>query len=168
MASNASISIDAIRAALGVEVGMKRMSQAERDRIENVLKLSWREEEYVRKSEENFVKELVQFFERWDLMLYIDSMSNEGKVEFIVGEFGNKSMYLRTGENYIKATEIALLPRINKRRDMFRKIPIEGIHIDDLKQIMSAITRVEPTSWNYVTDEEYKQLIEDLKAKYHL
>lgn len=147
---------------------MKRMTTSERERIEKLLRLDWREQQYNEKTEANFINELRDFFEKWDLMLYVDSMSSDGKVEFIVGRLNNKAMYLRTGENYIKAGEIALLPRINKRREMFRKLPIEKVHIDDLKSIMSAITRVEPSSWNYVTDDEFKAMCEALKEKYNL
>ena len=45
----ATIPIQAIRAALSVEVSMKRMTQAERDKLERLFGLDWREEEYNKK-----------------------------------------------------------------------------------------------------------------------
>ncbi len=168
MASKATIEIQSIRAALGTEVALGKMTKEERKRIEDLLGLSWREQQFDKKEEENFIKELEQFFERWDLMLHAEISPNT-RVEYIVGEFRNKSFFHPKGVGYINAKDVKLLPRIAKRRDMFEKIPLnESVHIDDVRPILAAITRVETGSMFYVTDEEYKQMIEDLKAKYHL
>lgn len=158
-----------IRCALGTEVARGKMTKEEKERIETLLGLQWREEEYQKKDEAHFFEELAQFFKKWDLLLNIDGMSIIGRIEYIVGAWGNDNVYHPRGMNCIGQKEIDLLPRIYQRRKMFQKIKLNPtVKVEDVRPITDAIVRCEVGSWNYVTDDEYKTMLEDLKTKYNL
>lgn len=164
----ATITIYEIRCALSTQVALGKMSQEESDKFVRLLHLDQKEEDYVKKEEANFFKELQQFYEKWDMMLSAD-IGPEGRVEYIVGAFGNRSFYHPKGLEAITADDVSLLPKIAKRQQMFNKVQLnETVHIDDIRPILQAITRVEVGSWCYVTDDDFKTMIEDLKVKYNL
>lgn len=157
-----------IRCAINSEVALGKMTEEEKNRIFKLLGIEWREEEAQKNNEEYFIKELQSLFNKYDLMLHVDGMSNMGRVEFISSKLG-KFYYFPDGYNHILEKDISLLPKINKRREMFNKINLnDKVHINELKPILSAITRVDSSSWYYVTEKDYKEMLEALKNKYNL
>ena len=168
MNERATITIYEIRCALDCEVASGKMTQEQKEKIEKLLGLEWREQEYNKKEEANFFKELQQFYEKWDLMLHVESSPNS-RVEYIVGALGNRCYYHPKGMEAITSDDILLLPKIAKRKQLFDKVKLnETVHIEDVRPILSAITRVEVGSMFYVTDDEYKTMLDNLKTKYNL
>lgn len=56
-----------------------------------------------------------------------------------------------------------------KRQQMFNKLQLnQSVHIDEVRPILQAITRVEVGSLWYVTDDQFKQMLEELKEKHNL
>ena len=101
-------------------------------------------------------------------MLHVESSPNS-RVEYSVGTLGNRSYYHPKGMEAITTDDILLLPKIAKRKQLFDKVKLnETVHIEDVRPILSAITSVEVGSIFYVTDDEYKGMLEALKEKYNL
>lgn len=168
MENRATITIYEIRCALRCEVALGKMTQEESDKFVRLLNLDYKEAEYNKKSESNFFKKLQQFFEKWDLLLLVQG-SPTSRVEYIVGAFGNRCFYHPKGLQSINSDDIKSLPKIAKRKELFDKVQLnESVHIEDVRPILQAITRVEVGSIFYVTDDEFKGMLEALKEKYNL
>lgn len=169
MNKEATLNIYELKCKINCDLALGKITKKQKEDLINYLELDRKEENYSEKSEANFIKELHELFRKWGLMLYVDGMSNNGRIELISNDILKNRFYFPTGLNYLEEKEILFLPKINKRRKEFEKIKLnENVHIDDIRPILKEITNVDTSSILYKTDKEFSEMCEALKAKYNL
>lgn len=160
MKSKAKITIGDIRAALGADVALGKMSQETADHVAKLLGLDWREKRHNdRRDMDCFLEDLRELFEAYDAKFHFQGQYDGSIIvdnwSYRLG-FGNPVHF---DQDYI-----ALLPKMWKRQQMVNRLHFpKATKIEDVRPIFDAVRKVDRKSSFYVTDNKFAEMIQPYK-----
>ena len=165
MITEPSIPISRIKQVLDVDVALGKIPKELAEQLKSSLMFDWEIEKWQeQQTKEGCIKLLAELFEHYDVQIGTNNgLRSEFELRF--GHFG----YATFEHSELNAELVRLFPKQHKRVKMFYKVldlADEDIskrpHIDTLRPILAATKRL--VGINKVTDKEYKQMLDELKA----
>lgn len=160
--TEAKISIREIRCALSTEVALGGMTQEQVDHVSKCLRLDWKEADYDKRNDmECFICELKELLKKYDARIEISSSIYNATLRI-----NDYRECLHFGGRTIDAEYVELFPKIFERQKIISKLNfLPTDHVDDIRPIVKAALKVDRKSWNYVTDDQFAEMVKPYKSK---